>query len=227
MSGLREDIGLEIKARFNPKLRTILNNKNQYPDTMIQALYRNEELIDFVYNYPSKKGHVYTNIIGPVTKGRYPLLLQYDQRWGYGKYGYNVIGMNGCGPTSAAMIIAGLTGRNNITPLDVASYAYSHGYYQDGTSWSFFTEGMKHYGIHGRNIPLSYSSMKNEIMNGRPLICSMKPGDFTTTGHLIVIRGMKQGMFIVNDPNSIKRSNRLWSYDTLSKQIRNIWSFSR
>lgn len=69
--------------------------------------------------------------------------------------------------------------------------------------------------------------MKNEIMNGRPLICSMKPGDFTTTGHLIVIRGMKQGMFIVNDPNSIKRSNCLWSYDTLSKQIRNIWSFSR
>ena len=227
VSGLREDIGLEIKARFNPKLRTILNNKDQYPDAMIQSLYRNEELIDFVYNYPSKKGHVYTNTIGPVTKGRYPLLLQYDQRWGYGKYGYNVIGMNGCGPTSAAMIIAGLTGRNNITPLDVASYAYNHGYYQDGTSWTFFTEGMKHYGIHGRNIPLSYSSMKNEIMNGRPLICSMKPGDFTTTGHLIVIRGMKQMMFIVNDPNSIKRSNRLWNYNTLSKQIRNIWSFSR
>lgn len=227
VGGLREDISLEIKAHSNPKLRTILNNKNQYPDAMIQSLYRNEELIDFVYNYPSKKGHVYTDTIGPVTKGRYPLLLQYDQRWGYGKYGHNVIGMNGCGPTSAAMIIAGLTGRNNITPFDVASYAYSHGYYQDGTSWAFFTEGMKHYGIHGRNIPLSYSSMKNEIVNGRPLICSMKPGDFTTTGHLIVIRGMKQGMFIVNDPNSIKRSNRLWSYDALSKQIRNIWSFSR
>lgn len=227
VSGLREDIGLEIKARSNPKLRTILNNKDQYPDAMIQSLYRNEELIDFVYNYPSKKGHVYTNTIGPVTKGRYPLLLQYDQRWGYGNYGYNVIGMNGCGPTSAAMIIAGLIGRNNITPFDVASYTYNHGYYQDGTSWAFFTEGMKHYVIHGRNIPLSYSSMKNEIVNGIPLICSMKPGDFTTTGHLIVIRGMKQGMFIVNDPNSIKRSNRLWSYDTLSKQIRNIWSLSR
>ena len=36
---------------------------------MIQSLYRNEELIDFVYNYPSKKGHVYTNTIGRVTKG--------------------------------------------------------------------------------------------------------------------------------------------------------------
>lgn len=227
VSGLREDIGLEIKARSNPKLRTILNNKNQYPDAMIQSLYRNDELIDFVYNYPTRKGHVYTNTIGSVTKGRYPLLLQYDQRWGYGKYGYNVIGMNGCGPTSAAMIIAGLTGRNNITPYDVASYAYSHGYYQEGTSWSFFTEGMKYYGIHGRNIPLSYSSMKRELMNNRPLICSMRPGDFTTTGHLIVIKGMKQGMFIVNDPNSRKRSNRLWSYDTLSKQIKNVGSFSK
>lgn len=55
VSELREDISLEIKARSNPKLRTILDNKNQYPETMIQALYRNEELIDFVYNYPSKK----------------------------------------------------------------------------------------------------------------------------------------------------------------------------
>ena len=227
VSGLREDIVLEIKAHSNPKLRTILNNKNQYPDAMIQSLYRNDELIDFVYNYPSRKGHVYTDTIGYVKKGNYPLLLQYDQRWGYGKYGNNVIGMNGCGPTSTAMIIAGLTGRNNITPYDVASYAYNHGYYQDGTSWSFFTEGMKHYGIHGRNIPLSYSSMKNELMNNRPLICSMRPGDFTTSGHLIVIKGMKHGMFMVNDPNSRKRSNRLWSYDTLFKQIKNVWSFSR
>lgn len=55
VGGLREDISLEIKAHSNPKLRTILNNKNQYPDAMIQSLYRNEELIDFVYNYPSKK----------------------------------------------------------------------------------------------------------------------------------------------------------------------------
>ena len=193
VSGLREGIGLEIKAHSNPKLRTILNNKNQYPDAMIQSLYCNDELTDFVYNYPSRKGHVYTDTIGYVKKGNYPLLLQYDQRWGYGKYGNNVIGMNGCGPTSAAMIIAGLTGKNNITPYDVASYAYRHGYYQDGTSWSFFTEGMKHYGIHGINIPLSYSSMKNELMNNRSLICSMRPGDFTTSGHLIVI---KQTLFV-------------------------------
>lgn len=36
VSGLREDIGLEIKARSNPKLRTILNNKDHYPDAMIR-----------------------------------------------------------------------------------------------------------------------------------------------------------------------------------------------
>lgn len=69
VSGLREDISLEIKARSNPKLRTILDNKNQYPEAMIQALYRNEELIDFVYNYPSKKGHVYTKM-DPVKRTR-------------------------------------------------------------------------------------------------------------------------------------------------------------
>ena len=62
-------------------------------------------------------------------------------------YGNDVIAIEGCDPTSVAMVIAGLTGKNNITPYDVATYAYKNGYYEDGTKCTFFTEGVKKYEI--------------------------------------------------------------------------------
>lgn len=221
------DSAFNLELYKNSSYREIMKNKQRYPGSMLEALERNEDMLKFVYDYPDNKGKVYANTIGTVKTGIYPLLMQYDQRWGYGMYGDDVIGMNGCGPTCASMIIAGMTGRNDITPYDIATYAYKNGYYRNGTSWSFFTEGMKHYGIRGKNIPLSKSSMSQSIMSGHPLICSMKPGDFTTTGHLIVIKGIKNGMFMVNDPNSKKRSYRLWRYEVLSSQIKNLWSFSK
>ena len=39
VSGLRENIGLEIKARSNPKLRTILNNKDQFSKEVLIAAH--------------------------------------------------------------------------------------------------------------------------------------------------------------------------------------------
>ena len=42
----------------------------------------------------------------------------------------------------------------------------------------------------------------------------MLPGDFTTSGHFIVIYGHNFLGFKVYDPNSIERSERTWSYDS-------------
>ena len=53
----------------------------------------------------------------------------------------------------------------------------------------------------------------------------MRPGDFTTTGHFIVITGLKDGKFIIKDPNSKERSNQLWDYQILEHQISNLWAF--
>ena len=51
----------------------------------------------------------------------------------------------------------------------------------------------------------------------------MGAGDFTSTGHYIVITGLKDGMFVVNDPNSVENSEMLWSYERIEDQIRNLW----
>ena len=52
----------------------------------------------------------------------------------------------------------------------------------------------------------------------------MGPGDFTTTGHFIVLVGYENGKIKVNDPNSIKNSEKEWTYEQIKDQIRNLWA---
>ena len=54
----------------------------------------------------------------------------------------------------------------------------------------------------------------------------MRKGDFTTTGHFIVLVGIEDGKIKVNDPNSKERSNLLWDYERLEYQIKTLWEFS-
>ena len=58
---------------------------------------------------------------------------------------------------------------------------------------------------------------------GNPIICVMGPGDFTTTGHFIVMTDYVDGKIKINDPNSPIRSNKLWDCDLIKDQIRNLW----
>ena len=210
-----------------PKMQDIIEHLQEYPSELLEMLSKNLDMLDFVLEYPNKKGEVFSDTIGGIESGTYPLLLQYDPRWGYAFYGDDVIAVNGCGPTCLSMVIAGLTGKNTITPYTIASYAEQQGYYapDSGTSWSLMSDGASHFGIIGEELTLSRSAMENALSSGQPIICSMRPGDFTTTGHFIVITGLKDGKFIIKDPNSKERSNQLWDYQILEHQISNLWAF--
>ena len=81
------------------------------------------------------------------------------------------------------------------------------------------------YGVIGQETTLSESNIYNELKSGHPIICSMRPGDFTSVGHFIVLTGTEDGKIRVNDPNSLTRSRQLWDYDTLADQISNLWVF--
>ena len=54
----------------------------------------------------------------------------------------------------------------------------------------------------------------------------MMPGDFTASGHFIVLDGVREGGFTVKDPNSPQRSGRIWSYSELEDQIAVMWAYS-
>lgn len=219
---------LESIAKKDYRYKEVLANKDIYPEKLLEMLSRNKDMISYMYDFGENKGHVYIDNIGKVTKGEYPLLLQYDKKWGYGIYGDNVIAVNGCGPTSLAMVVAGLTGKNDTTPYDIAKYSYEKGYYTEewGTKWDLMSTGIEPFGVTGKKIVLSKQTLYNELNSGHPLIASMRPGDFTTVGHFIVLTGIKDDKIVVNDPNSKERSAKLWEYDVIAPQIKGLWTYS-
>ena len=219
---------LAAMGLINPKVREVMANKEQYPDQLIELLKNNEETVDFVLGYPEKKDVPPAETVGEVTYGEIPLLLQWDERWGYAFYADDMIAVNGCGPTAIAMVAAGLTGNNTVTPYKVAQFSAENGYFagDSGTSWSLMTEGAQQFGIYGEEMELSESEIFSALENGHPVICSMRPGDFTTTGHFIVLTGVEDGKIRVNDPNSRIRSEKLWDYSRLEYQINNLWVYT-
>ena len=233
-------VGILIKNQFgdqirlvgmgmtNEKVRQVMSRSEQYPDELLELLADNEETVDFVLDYPEKKDAAPAETVGDVVKGQIPLLLQWDERWGYAIYGDDMIAVNGCGPTTISMVAAGLAGDNTITPYKVAQFSAENGYYagDSGTSWALMTEGAQRFGICGEELGLSEGEIYSAPESGRPIICSMKPGDFTTTGHFIVLTGTEAGKIRVNDPNSRIRSEKLWDYSTLEYQINNLWAYS-
>lgn len=204
-------------------------NEEAYPKELLDMLSRNPDLKDFVRHYPEKKGKVYAECIGEVEKGNVPLLFQWDERWGYGAYGDGCVAVNGCAPTALSMVVAGLTGENTVTPYTIAKYAQENGYYVDGigTSWELFQNGCENFGVRGETLSLTENSVKEALNSGKPIICSVRPGDFTTAGHFIVLTSVEDGKIRVNDPNSKKNSEKLWDYERLEPQIKNLWAFQK
>ena len=104
-------------------------------------------------------------------------------------------------------------------------FASQNGYYVSGSgsSWTLISEGAAKLGFDVTEIPLDKNRILSNLEVGNPIICAMGPGDFTTTGHFIVLVGCQDGLLQVNDPNSIQNSQTLWSYEDICGQIRNLW----
>lgn len=204
-----------------------IDESEEKADVLKELLDKNPETSEFVKNYPQMKDAPPAETIGEVTAGEIPLLLQWDERWGYAIYGDNMIAVNGCGPTAVAMVVSGLLSDPSVTPYKVAKFAEEQGYYagESGTSWTLMSEGVQSFGIWGEEIGLSRAEVFSALESGYPIICSMRPGDFTTTGHFIVLTKVENGKIKVNDPNSRIRSEQLWDYERLEPQIQNLWMF--
>ena len=218
-----------------PKIQDILENKDYYPEEMLAALANNPEMVDFVANYKKKtqSGMAGETPQAGLTKeemnAEHPLFLQWDSRWGYAFYGDDSnIGLAGCGPTCLSMVLYYKTGDASRTPDVLAAYAMRNGYYVSGTgtAWAFMEDAARHYGLYVRTLSKSEESFKIALDRGRYIICAMGPGDFTSGGHFIVIYGYDEDGFLINDPNSRLRSERHWSYDEISGQMKSIWSYS-
>jgi cell division protein FtsB len=219
------------KVNNNPNVSMILSDINSYPRELLELASEKDETIDFVANYPNYDASTNKVILTQkdYKKGQIPLFIQWDERWGYEKYGSDFIAINGCGPTSLAMVAVGLTGNKDINPKVVAEFSDDNGYLVEGvgSSWTLMTEGAGHFGLKSKELPLTEDAIISTLKKGQPIIASMGPGTFTSGGHYLVLTGVDSNKkIIINDSDSKIRSSQTWDIDVFMKETENLWTFT-
>ena len=212
-------------------IQQVVENVRNYPQQLLEALANNPELQDFAAHYLEKKGTVTGEGLTEDERSQeFPLLLQWDPRWGYASYGDNsVVGLSGCGPTALSMVLWYLTGNEELTPDKIADYSMKNGYYISGTgtAWLLLEDVPPLYGIWVNQPEADAWTMRQSLDRGDIIILSMGPGDFTIGGHFVVIYGYTEEGFLVNDPNCVARSRRTWSWEELKDQVKHMCVFSK
>lgn len=225
----REEAVAKLKelSRYFPALYHVYTNEEQYPIEILLSTAGNPEMTDFAYGYLYSDGSVTGGFTENEQPEDYPLLLQWDIRWGYMPYGERgVVGSSGCGPACLSMAVFYLTGNRECTPDAVAQYSLDEGHYVDGvgTAWALLDNYPTEYGLTVTHPSINEETMKAHLDKGNILICSVRPGDFTSEGHFIVIYGYDENGFKVNDPKCIYRSRLSWTYEQIQDDIKRIWS---
>ncbi len=201
-----------------------------YPKELRQLYENNPEARSFVLAYHREKDEIH-----PIDLSYYkhskdvPLFLQWDIRWGFEDYGGECAAVSACGPLCLSMVGYHLTkDESRFSPDKVIEFSKSNDYCINGigTSWSLMSEGAAELGLSSEVLPLDENAIINALEEDRPVILIMGPGKFTSSGHFIVLSSYSNGKFTVNDPNSITKSEKRWSYDEFCNEIMNIWAFA-
>lgn len=214
-------------SRWYPALYFVAENADQYPEELLLSGAGNPEMADFLYGYLSSDGSVTGGFTDEEQPEDHPLFLQFDPRWGYMPYGTRgTVGSSGCGPTCLSMAIFYLTGDRTCTPDVISQYSLDNEYYVEGvgTAWSLLTDYPAEFGLTSYQVQLREAKLKAELDKGRYLICSVRPGDFTSSGHFILIYGYDENGFKINDPKCVYRSRLSWTYEQIQDDIKATWS---
>jgi len=137
---------------------------------------------------------------------------QLDERYAGKPYGTDVIGGYGCGPTAMAIVVSSLAGET-VDPVEMAQWSYENGYWckNSGSYHALIPAAAKNW-----NLPVSGCTASepqrilDALADGKLVVAIMGKGHFTSSGHFIVLRGVKDGQILVADPASYTRSGQTW-----------------
>ena len=228
----REEAVEKIKelSRWFPALYQVYLNEEKYPLELLLSGAGNPEMTDFLYGYLTSDGSTNGHFTDEEQPEDFPLLLQWDTRWGYMPYGTNgTVGSSGCGPTCLSMAVFYLTGDRTCTPDVITQYSLDEGHYVEGvgTAWALLDNYPTEFGLTVTHPGLSDEELKAHLDRGNILICSVRPGDFTSEGHFIVIYGYDENGYKINDPKCVYRSRLSWTYEQIQDDIKRIWSVGK
>lgn len=137
---------------------------------------------------------------------------QLDERWANKPYGTDNIGGYGCGPTSMSIVVSSLTD-DIVDPIEMAKWAYENGGWckGQGSYHSLIPNAAKAWGLPVEGCTAAEPQrILDALSQGKLVVALMSKGHFTTTGHFIVLRGVKDGQILVADPASTSRSQKAW-----------------
>ena len=197
---------------------------SEYPESLIRLLERNPETEEFVLNYPFRQSQV-TDLSSYDLSQGVPLLMQWDQRWGYMDYGGSMVGVAGGGPLCLSMAGYYLTGDVRFYPGSVVRYAIDNGYYTTGDAdgWALISQGAQGLGLEVKEVAPAQDKITQYLRAGYVIIAVMGPGDFGDSSQCVVLTGCKDGVVTVNDPNSYVNSGSEWDYNTFAGQVSRLW----
>lgn len=164
---------------------------------------------------------------------------QNDRLWGGLSYAVDgersTIKSAGCGPTSLADVLAAIVSPY-IDPVTLAAWARGHNYKvkNSGTSYSFFVPCAAAYGVtvrrlntsnvYGKSSDSVHDQALAELQKGNWLIACMGKGNWTRSGHYIVVYGYEDGYVYINDPASTKEARAKNTWDLFKSQVKYYWT---
>lgn len=164
---------------------------------------------------------------------------QTDSRWAGKPYRVkgkenSTIGGSGCGPTSAAMLVATYKDSEE-TPLTACNWSMEKGYKAvgQGTYYTFFAAYFKAHGMKCEQVPGGNSYHKKNtdadkkalaaLKAGKYVIACMGPGIWTNGGHFVLAYDYKNGQVYINDPASSKAVRAENTWDKFQYEAKYYW----
>lgn len=166
------------------------------------------------------------------------IYYQTDPRWRYNDYSApgekTTVGASGCGPSSMAMVLSTWCDKK-VTPATECDWALKHGYKcpHSGTYYQYFVPAAKRYGLTCTRLntasiytnaksPL-HDQVKAAVQNGNLAIACMGQGNWTRSGHYVLVWWIDSNVIYINDPASSKAVRTRGDYSLFKKQVKYYW----
>lgn len=165
--------------------------------------------------------------------------LQTDPRWAKKDYSAKgektTIGASGCGPTAMAMVLA-TWADPAVDPVSECAWSLSHGYKapHQGTYYGYFKPAAARYGLrctmlNGVSIYGNAGSGYHEkamaaLEAGGLVIACMGPGNWTRSGHYVLVWKIDGGTIYINDPASTLSRRTKGNYALFKQQVKYYWT---
>ena len=219
------------------KAKTIVANYNKKNNTSYNVSSYNSKVLgrkgffssiaSTVSNGLSKVSSFFGKGEGDVVNGN----PYFSQKQASGQFG-QMINDAGCGPTSTAMALSKVTGKN-ISPESIAKDAYQNKTWDsEGARGNMFATEAKKYGVKTVSSGGNFEKFDKMVSAGIPTAVSGTLGKgedspYTKAGHIVTVFGKdKNGNYLVNDPRG-KKYSKAYTKEELMNGFRDSWSFGK